>query len=101
VFVGFSCIFLMGILILKGVTAQRLYKSFGVKGLILIVLNILSYLVNHLFNLIKSYKFILLMDIKFQSLYYKKRHQSVYIIISTVALLQTKDHSKLFLQQSL
>jgi hypothetical protein len=34
VFVGFSRIFLLGILIFKGLTAQRLYKSFGVKGLI-------------------------------------------------------------------
>jgi hypothetical protein len=34
VFVGFSRIFLLGILIFKGLTAPRLYKSFGVKGLI-------------------------------------------------------------------
>jgi hypothetical protein len=33
VFVGFSRIFLLGILIYKGLTARRLYKSFGVKGL--------------------------------------------------------------------
>jgi hypothetical protein len=33
VFVGFSHIFLLGILIFKGLTARRLYKSFGVKGL--------------------------------------------------------------------
>jgi hypothetical protein len=33
VFVGFSRIFLMGILIFKRLTARRLYKSFGVKGL--------------------------------------------------------------------
>jgi hypothetical protein len=33
VFVGFSRIFLLGILIFKGLTARRLYKSFGVKGL--------------------------------------------------------------------
>jgi hypothetical protein len=33
VFVGFSRIFLLGTLIFKGLTAQRLYKSFGVKGL--------------------------------------------------------------------
>jgi hypothetical protein len=33
VFVGFSPIFLLGILIFKGLTARRLYKSFGVKGL--------------------------------------------------------------------
>jgi hypothetical protein len=32
VFVGFSRIFL-GILIFKGLTGRRLYKSFGVKGL--------------------------------------------------------------------
>jgi hypothetical protein len=32
-FVGFSRIFLLGILIFKGFTARRLYKSFGVKGL--------------------------------------------------------------------
>jgi hypothetical protein len=31
--VGFSHIFLLGILIVKGLTARRLYKSFGVKGL--------------------------------------------------------------------
>jgi hypothetical protein len=30
--VGFSRIFLLGILIFKGLTAQGLYKSFGVKG---------------------------------------------------------------------
>jgi hypothetical protein len=30
---GFSPIFLLGILIFKGLTARRLYKSFGVKGL--------------------------------------------------------------------
>jgi hypothetical protein len=34
-FVGFSRIFLLGILICKGLTARSLYKSFGVKGLIL------------------------------------------------------------------
>jgi hypothetical protein len=33
VFVGFSRIFLLGILILKVLTARCLYKSFGVKGL--------------------------------------------------------------------
>jgi hypothetical protein len=33
VFVGFSRIFLLDILIFKGLTARRLYKSFGVKGL--------------------------------------------------------------------
>jgi hypothetical protein len=33
VFVGFSRVFLLGILIFKGLTARRLYKSFGVKGL--------------------------------------------------------------------
>jgi hypothetical protein len=33
-FVGSSRIFLLGILIFKGLTARRLYKSFGVKGLI-------------------------------------------------------------------
>jgi hypothetical protein len=32
-FVGFSRIFLLGILIFKGLTARRLYKLFGVKGL--------------------------------------------------------------------
>jgi hypothetical protein len=31
--VGFSRIFLLGILIFKGLTARHLYKSFGVKGL--------------------------------------------------------------------
>jgi hypothetical protein len=30
---GFTCIFLLGILIFKGLTACRLYKSFSVKGL--------------------------------------------------------------------
>jgi hypothetical protein len=33
-FVGFSRIFLLGILIFKGLTERRLYKTFGVKGLI-------------------------------------------------------------------
>jgi hypothetical protein len=33
VLVGFSSIFLLGILIFKGRTARRLCKSFGVKGL--------------------------------------------------------------------
>jgi hypothetical protein len=32
-FVGFSRIFLLEILIFKGLTARRIYKSFGVKGL--------------------------------------------------------------------
>jgi hypothetical protein len=32
-FVGITRIFLRGILIFKGLTARRLYKSFGVKGL--------------------------------------------------------------------
>jgi hypothetical protein len=32
-FVGFSRIFLLGILIFKGLIAWPLYKSFGVKGL--------------------------------------------------------------------
>jgi hypothetical protein len=32
-FVGFSRIFLLGILIFKGLTARRPYKSFGVKVL--------------------------------------------------------------------
>jgi hypothetical protein len=34
VFVGFSSIFLLEVLIFKGLTALRLYKSFRVKGLI-------------------------------------------------------------------
>jgi hypothetical protein len=33
VFVGFPHLFILGILIFKGLTARRLYKSFGVKGL--------------------------------------------------------------------
>jgi hypothetical protein len=33
VFVAFSRIFLLGILIFKGLTARRLYKSFGVMWL--------------------------------------------------------------------
>jgi hypothetical protein len=33
VFVGFSRIFLLGMLIFIGFTARRLYKSFGFKGL--------------------------------------------------------------------
>jgi hypothetical protein len=33
-FVGFSCLFLLVILIFKGLTARRLYKSFDDKGLI-------------------------------------------------------------------
>jgi hypothetical protein len=32
--IDFSRIFLLGILIFKGLTARHLYKSFGVKGLI-------------------------------------------------------------------
>jgi hypothetical protein len=40
VFVGFSCIFLLGILIFKGLTARRLYKSFDVKGLIKILYSV-------------------------------------------------------------
>jgi hypothetical protein len=32
--VGFSLIFLLGVVIFKGFTARRLNKSFGVKGLI-------------------------------------------------------------------
>jgi hypothetical protein len=32
-FVGFPRIFLLGILILKGFSARRVYKSFGVKEL--------------------------------------------------------------------
>jgi hypothetical protein len=32
-FVGFSRIFLLRILIFKGLTARRFYKSFGFKGL--------------------------------------------------------------------
>jgi hypothetical protein len=38
VFVGFSSIFLLGVLIFKGLTARPLYKSFGVKGLTLLFL---------------------------------------------------------------
>jgi hypothetical protein len=38
-FVGFSRIFLLWILIFKGLTARRLYKSFGVKGLIVLIPN--------------------------------------------------------------
>jgi hypothetical protein len=38
VFVGFSRIFLMVILIFKGLTMRRLYKSFGVRELNVIVL---------------------------------------------------------------
>jgi hypothetical protein len=34
VFVGFSRISLLGILIFKGLTARLIYKSFGFKGLI-------------------------------------------------------------------
>jgi hypothetical protein len=34
VFVGFSRMFLLGVLIFKGLTARSLYKSFGDKGLI-------------------------------------------------------------------
>jgi len=37
------------------------------------------------------------MDIKFKGLSSMQRHQSVEIKISTVTLLQTKDHFKLFL----
>jgi hypothetical protein len=38
-FVGFTRMFLLGILIFKGLTARRLYKSFGVKGLMTKALN--------------------------------------------------------------
>jgi hypothetical protein len=34
VFVGFSCIYLLDILIFKGLTVLCLCKSFGIKGLI-------------------------------------------------------------------
>jgi hypothetical protein len=34
VFVGFSRIFLLGVLIFKGLSARRFYKSFGFKGLV-------------------------------------------------------------------
>jgi hypothetical protein len=34
VFVGFSRVFLLGILIFRGLTAPGLYKSFGLKGLV-------------------------------------------------------------------
>jgi hypothetical protein len=40
--VGFTRIFLLGILIFKRLTAQRLYKSFGVKGLTRLVYENLS-----------------------------------------------------------
>jgi hypothetical protein len=36
VFVGFLCIFLLGILIFKRLTVQYLYKSFSVKGLTIV-----------------------------------------------------------------
>jgi hypothetical protein len=36
-FVGFSRTFLLVVLILKGLTVRRLYKSFGVKGLNFVV----------------------------------------------------------------
>jgi hypothetical protein len=39
VFVGFSHIFLRRILIFIGLTARCLYKSFGVKGLIIVAIN--------------------------------------------------------------
>jgi hypothetical protein len=39
VFVGFSRIFLLEILIFKELTARRLYKSFGIIGLTLSVPN--------------------------------------------------------------
>jgi disulfide bond formation protein DsbB len=38
----FSRIFLLGILIFKGLTARRLYKSFGVKGLKVVIHHILG-----------------------------------------------------------
>jgi hypothetical protein len=37
VFVGFSRIYLLGILTFKGLTARRLFKSFVVKGLIVLL----------------------------------------------------------------
>jgi hypothetical protein len=42
VFGGFSRIFLLGILIFKGLTARRLYKPFGIKGLNFILLYLLG-----------------------------------------------------------
>jgi hypothetical protein len=44
-FVGFSHIFLLGILIFKGITARCLYKSFGVKGLDLCIRNVMFFIV--------------------------------------------------------
>ena len=46
-FVGLSRIFLLGILIFKGLTVRRLYKSFGVKGLIPSNFSFLSLFVSH------------------------------------------------------
>jgi hypothetical protein len=43
VFVRFSRIFLLRILIFKGLTARRLYKSFGVKELILERISLLDF----------------------------------------------------------
>jgi hypothetical protein len=39
VFVGFSRLFLLGILMFKGLTSRRLYKSFGIKRLIIYRVN--------------------------------------------------------------
>jgi hypothetical protein len=40
IFFGFPRIFLLGILICKGLTARRFYTSFGVKGLNMRCLNV-------------------------------------------------------------
>jgi hypothetical protein len=69
IFVGFSRIYLLGILIFKGLTARRLYTSFGVKGLICkqtffkFILSMFHYLCNticydyfhHTFHTLYSY----------------------------------------------
>jgi hypothetical protein len=54
VFVDFSRIFLLGILIFKWLTARRLYKSFGVKGLIIIVPLIYPFLHSLICDLFKD-----------------------------------------------
>jgi hypothetical protein len=49
VFVGFSRIFLLGILIFKELTARRRYKSFGIKGLMHISIKNRSFLSDNVY----------------------------------------------------
>jgi hypothetical protein len=60
VFVGFSHTFLLGILIFKGLTVQRLYKSFDIKGLMLNEVNCFCGVWNeHLLQAVKPLDYIM------------------------------------------